>query len=72
MASWGSDNNILWYVPSQRDIRPQSLVFLALLIPQTGETEHSIEALRGYLHDGSKRENKVMITMNMLPRIRQI
>lgn len=39
---------------------------------QTGETEHSIEALRGYLHDGSKRENKVMITMNMLPRIRQI
>lgn len=72
MASRGSDNNILWYVPSRRDIRPQSLVSLALLIAQTGGTEHSIEALRGYLHGGSKRENKVMITMNMLPRVRQI
>lgn len=71
MASWGSDN-ILWYVPSRNDIRPRFLVSLALLIPQTGETEHRIEALRGYLHGERKRENKVVITMNVLPRVRQI
>ena len=71
MASWGSDN-VLWYVPSRSDIRPQLLVSWALLIPQTGETEHSIEALQGHLHGESKRENKAVITMNVLPRVRQI
>jgi hypothetical protein len=45
---------------------------LALLIPQTGETEHSIEALQGHLHGESKRENKAVITMNVLLRVRQI